>query len=338
MAEFSYDSSIAPMKGNFFSDVAASRGLTTGAASYLASKYTTEVDPYVQSQIKTQEDMLKSQYQQIAFKRQQLDLMSAADEAKAQREALETLPNDLQIITGIVNDPSKNSFEKLSAVGQYKMENSGRLTRNKSLINLVSSAEDTLRNKDETEKQKTALGYALATQGLPEAVKGVFGGDVSEGTGKQYYEAAAAINKQQEDSAKSSAKYKSDLNMREEEEKARTQQMTGQLAFLNRNLAQLDQMAAAKEEEGYAVGSLKDGSAKAPVSKNGVPQAAPFTFKPEDKVQLEEIIRTQNPMIEDADLSKYTSEQLYRNAYRSTTGAIKRLVGIPTSGIADKFK
>ena len=341
MADFSYDSAIAPMKGNFFADVAAAKGLTSSGAKYLTGKYTEEVSPYLESQIKTQDDMLKSQYQQLAFKRQQLDLMSAADEAKAQREALETLPTDLQNLTGIVNDPNKNNFEKLTAVGQYKMENAGRLTRNKSLINLVSSAEETLKIKDENEKQKSALGYALAAQGLPEAVKSVFGGDVAEGIGAQYFGAATAINQQKLAEAKSAAQNKAAIGSQKAIDQLRSQQYKAQLDFFTTNLSQLNAMGTKKAEEGYDVGSLKDASATGPVTKNKVPQAAPFKFEPEDKAQLEEIIRAVNPNISTADLSKFSDEELYRNAFRSVSGQVTGMLGIqsPSStNISSKFE
>ena len=340
MVDFSYDSAIAPMKSNFFSDVAATRGLTSDAASYLTSKYTAEVSPYLESQIKTQDDMLKSQYQQLAFKRQQLDLMTAADEAKAQREALETLPTDIQNLTGIVNDPNKSSFEKLTAVGQYKMENAGRLTRNKSLVNLVGAAEDTLKTKDETDKQKTALGYALASQGLPEAVKGVFGGEVSEGVGKQYYDAAAAIGEQKTTTARATLQSKAAFEAQKEQEKRRTQQYGAQLDFYKTRLAELNKIGAEKEEEGFAIGSLKDASSTGPVQKSGVPQAAPFKFKPEDKTQIEETIRAMYPAIGKADLSKFSDEDLFRNAYQLASKGVTNLLGIQSpsaSSISSKF-
>jgi len=341
MADFSYDSAIAPMKGNFFSDVAASRSLNADAARYLTSKYTAEVSPYLESQIKTQDDLLKSQYQQIAFKRQQLDLMAAADEAKAQREALETLPTDLQNLTGIVNDPNKNNFEKLTAVGQYKMDNAGRFARNKSLINLVSAAEDTLKAKDETEKQKSALGYALATQGLPDAVKNVFGGQVTEGAGAQYYGVATAINQQRTEEGKAAAQSKAAINAQEAQDKLKMSQFGAQLDYFKNYLTDLNKMGTKKEEEGYNVGSLKDASATGPVTKNNVPQAQPFKFQPEDKAQLEEILRSMYPTITSKDLSQFSDEDLYRNAFRSVSGQITNMLGIPTvtsSEFSSKFK
>lgn len=336
MADFSYDSAIAPMKGNFFADVAAAKGLTSGAARYLTSKYTEEVSPYLDAQIKSQDDMLKSQYQQIAFKRQQLDLMSAADEMKAQREALETLPTDLQNLTGIVNDPNKNNFEKLTAVGQYKMDNAGRLTRNKSLINLVSAAESTLKTKDEDEKQRSALGYALAAQGLPEAVKSVFGGNVAEGAGAQYFGAATAISEEKLAQAKSAAQYKAGLSAQKSQDQLRSQQFGAQLDYFRTNLSQLNAMGSKKSDEGYDVGSLKDASTTGPVTKNKVPQAEPFKFQPEDKAQLEEIIRSMNPNVATKDLSKFSDEELYRNAYQSVSGQLTGMLGL-TSPSANNF-
>ena len=341
MADFSYDSAIGPMKGNFFSDVAASRGLNADAARYLTSKYTAEVSPYLESQIKTQDDLLKSQYQQIAFKRQQLDLMTAADEAKAQREALETLPTDLQNLTGIVNDPNKNNFEKLTAVGQYKMDNAGRLTRNKSLINLVSAAEDTLKTKDETEKQKAALGYALATQGLPDAVKNVFGGEVAEGAGAQYFGVATAISQQKTQEGKAAAQSKAAINAQKSQDQLRSQQFGAQLDYFKDYLTDLNKMGSKKAEEGYNVGSLKDASATGPVMKNNVPQAQPFKFEPEDKAQLEEILRSMYPSLSSKDLSKFSDEELYRNAFRSVSGQVTGMLGIPSassSGLSSKFE
>jgi type II secretory pathway pseudopilin PulG len=341
MADFSYDTAIAPMKSNFFADVAAAKGLTSGAARYLTSKYTEEVSPFLEAQLKTQGDMLKSQYQQLAFKRQQLDLMTAADEAKAQREAMETLPTDIQNLTGIVNDPNKDNFEKLTAVNQYKMQNAGRFSRNQNLINLVSSAEQTLKTKDESEKQKTALGYALASQGLPEAVKSVFGGEVTEGVGKQYFDAASAIGQERLASAKSVAASKENAALRTQQEQRRTQQYGAQLDFYKTRLDELNRLATKKGEEGYDVGTLKEVGSTAPVSKRNVPQAEPFKFAPQDKAQIEETVRLLYPAIGDAELSKYSDEDLYRTAYRLASGGVSNLLGIesPTSSnISSKFE
>ena len=329
------------MKSNFFADVAAAKGLTSGASRYLTSKYTEEVSPYLDAQLKTQGDMLKSQYQQLAFKRQQLDLMTAADEAKAQREAMETLPTDIQNLTGIVNDPNKNNFEKLTAVGQYKMENAGRFARNQNLINLVSSAEQTLKTKDESEKQKTALGYALASQGLPEAVKSVFGNEVNEGVGKQYFDAASAINQEKQLAAKSMAASKRDTVLQKEQEQRRTQQFGAQLDFYKTRLDELNRLAVKKEEEGFDIGTLKDSGSAAPVPKKNVPQAAPFKFDAQDKAQLEETVRLLYPSIGAADLAKYSDEDLYRTAYRLASGGVTNLLGIqsPTSSnFSSKFE
>lgn len=340
MADFSYDTAIAPMKSNFFADVAAAKGLTSGAAKYLTSKYTEEVSPYLEAQLKTQGDMLKSQYQQLAFKRQQLDLMTAADEAKAQREAMETLPTDIQNLTGIVNDPNKDNFEKITAVNQYKMQNAGRFSRNQNLINLVSSAEQTLKAKDESEKQKNALGYALTSQGLPEAVKSVFGGEVNEGAGKQYFDAASAIAQERQQAAKSIAASKTNAALQTQQEQRRTQQYGAQLDFYKSRLDELNKLAAKKEEEGYEVGSLKEAGSTTPVPKKGVPQAEPFKFAPQDKAQVEETIRLLYPAIGNAELSKYSDEELYRTAYRLASGGVSNLLGIesPTSStFSSKF-
>lgn len=339
MADFSYDSSIAPMKGNFFSDVAASRGLTSRSAGMLTKKYLSEVSPILESQLKTQEDMLKTQYQQLAFKRQQLDLTTAADEARAQRESLETLPVDIQNLTAIVNDPNKTNFEKLGSIGQYKIDNSGRFTSNKGLVNLVNSAEETLKLKDANEKQKESLGYSLATQGMPEAVAGVFGGEVETGAGKQYYDAAKAISERQKESAKATRQEKLSEEQQTEARKREAQQFTGQLDQLKSSLSQLNQMATqkAEDQEAPTVGSLKEGKPSG-VPAPGIPKAVPFTLKPEDKVSVEEIIRSQNPLLGKKDLSQFSDEELFRQAYRSTTGSIKKLVGLPESDLSTKFE
>ena len=340
MADFSYDTAIAPMKSNFFADVAAAKGLTSGAAKYLTSKYAEEVSPYLEAQLKTQGDMLKSQYQQLAFKRQQLDLMTAADEAKAQREAMETLPTDIQNLTGIVNDPTKNNFEKLTAVNLYKMENVNRFSRSQSLTNLASSAEQMLKAEDESEKQKNALGYALASQGLAGAVKSVFGGEINEGAGKQYFDAASAIGQERLASAKSVAASKENAALRTQQEQRRTQQYGAQLDFYKSALDDLNKLASKKEEEGFEVGSLKEAGSTTPVPKKGVPQAEPFKFAPQDKAQVEETIRLLYPAIGNAELSKYSDEELYRTAYRLASGGVSNLLGIesPTSStFSSKF-
>ena len=82
-----------------------------------------------------------------------------------------------------------------------------------------------------------------------------------------------------------------------------------------------------KDEGDMEIGTLKDG-AKTPA----IPKARPFAFATEDRIELEVMVRDLNPLFKNRNLSDYTDEDLYRDAFKSTTRKLRNTRGSSSSG------
>lgn len=86
MALFDYASDIAPMKGNYFSDIASSQ-MSDREKSYLAQKYTTDVMPLLKAQNENLASMNKAALEQLSFQRAMTDYQSEALKLQQERDA-----------------------------------------------------------------------------------------------------------------------------------------------------------------------------------------------------------------------------------------------------------
>jgi hypothetical protein len=133
-------------------------------------------------------------------------------------------------------------------------------------------------------------------------------------------------------SKKEEAEQKGARAQRTELLKRETAQQTAQIGMLNNYMSTLRKLAPQEADVGGDIGTLKGGP-----TTTAVPQAQPFKFAPENRVELEEMMRDLNPMLENEDLSKYSDENLYRIAVRSTTSSLKKLSGFQSGFPSNRF-
>jgi hypothetical protein len=328
MDAFSYSSDIAPLQRNYFADVAAARGLSENEKSMLTSQYASKMEASLDSQIKSVNSLIDAQASELNFREQQFKLKQAADAAKLERDALTAIPEITKQITGIMADPSLDDATRTAKIAEYKFQNVGIVSNSKTVSNVFTAAEGTIEARKADRDRVNALINPLIQTGQSETLKKVLEGK-NIPMANDYIIAAEAVGA----SKKEEAEQKGARAQRTELLKRETAQQTAQIGMLNNYMSTLRKLAPQEADVGGEIGTLKGGP-----TTTAVPQAQPFKFAPENRVELEEMMRDLNPMLENEDLSKYSDENLYRSAVRSTTSSLKKLSGFDSGFRSDKFR
>jgi hypothetical protein len=331
MDAFSYSSDIAPLQRNYFADVAAARGLSENEKSMLTSQYASKMEASLDSQIKSVNSLIDAQASELNFREQQFKLKQAADAAKLERDALTAIPEITKQITGIMADPSLDDAARTAKIAEYKFQNVGIVSNSKTVSNVFTAAEGTIEARKADRDRVNALINPLIQTGQSETLKKVLEGK-NIPMANDYIIAAEAVGA----SKKEEAEQKGARAQRTELLKRETAQQTAQVGLMNSYMDTLRRLSPpeAKDAEGMTIGTL---GGKAPTT-GAIPQAQPFKFDTEDRIQIEEMMRNLNPMLEDEDLSKYSDENLYRSAVRSTTSTLNKLSGFDSGFRSDKFR
>jgi hypothetical protein len=327
MDAFSYSSDIAPLQRNYFADVAAARGLSENEKSMLSSQYASKLEASLDSQIKSVNSLIDAQASELNFREQQFKLKQAADAAKLERDALTAIPEITKQITGIMADPSLDDATRTAKIAEYKFQNVGIVSNSKTVSNVFTAAEGTIEARKADRERVNALINPLIQTGQSETLKKVLEGK-NIPMANDYIIAAEAVGA----SKKEEAEQKGARAQRTELLKRETAQQTAQIGMLNNYMSTLRKLAPQEADVGGEIGTLKGGP-----TTTAVPQAQPFKFAPENRVELEEMMRDLNPMLENEDLSKYSDENLYRIAVRSTTSSLKKLSGFQSGFPSNRF-
>lgn len=315
-AGFSYEADIAPLRGQNFGGV-TSMGLARERA----------LDR--ENELRIMEIQEAGRNRAIAFQQQQLDLERRAEEARRQREALNAVPDVTKNLTSIMDDPSKDDATKAVEIARYKMDAAGLATVSPTISNLFSTAENTLKARQAQQERVNGLAYALMQTGQTEALKNIFK-DSDNPMAGDYLAAAEAIAAARKAESESRAASEEAKSRREQEIKAQDEER----GYLEGYMSTLRKLAppTAKEDDLASIGSLKGGG-----TAPQIPQAKPFKFSTEDRIELQEMMLDLNPMLENKDLEGYSDENLYRAALRSTTSKIRRFRGDSSGFRKDKF-
>jgi hypothetical protein len=273
----------------------------------------------------------RNRIQELEFERQKMQLENAKEAARLEREALTAVPEVTKALTSVMQDPSLDDSAKTAKVAELKFQYAGPATSSKTIGSLFSAAEGTIQSRKAESDRTGTLAYALAQTGQADAVRKLYEGK-TDPLAQEYITAADAISA----AKKAESEQRGRTAMNKELIKRETAQQTAQIGLMNSYMDTLRRLAPpeTKEAEGITVGTL-DG--KAPTT-GAVPQAQPFKFATQDRIELEEMMRDLNPMLENEDLSKYSDENLYRTAVRSTTSSLKKLSGFDSGFRSDKFR
>jgi hypothetical protein len=312
MAEFSYESDIAPMRGgNFYS---GSVPVGSDYQRFLTMKSLVDKDS-------------RNRIQELEFERQKMQLENAKEAARLEREALTAIPEVTKALTSVMQDPSLDDSAKTAKVAELKFQYANPAASSKTIGSLFTAAEGTIEARKADRDRVNALINPLIQTGQSETLKKVLEGK-NIPMANDYIIAAEAVGA----SKKEEAEQKGARAQRTELLKRETAQQTAQIGMLNNYMSTLRKLAPQEADVGGEIGTLKGGP-----TTTAVPQAQPFKFAPENRVELEEMMRDLNPMLENEDLSKYSDENLYRTAVRSTTSSLKKLSGFQSGFRSDKF-
>jgi hypothetical protein len=315
-AGFSYESDIAPLRGSNFGGVVSPAGLERERM----------LDR--ESAMRIAKIEASSRNQEIAFRQQQLELERAAEATRLEREALTVVPEVTKALTSVMNDPSLDDTTKTIKVAELKFRYAGPATVSRTIGSLFTTAEGTNEARKADRDRVNALINPLIQTGESETLKKVLEGK-NIPLANDYIIAAEAVgaSKKAEAEQKGAGAQRTELLRRE------TAQQTAQVGILNDYMSTLRSLAPQEADVGGEIGTL---GGKAPTT-GAIPQAQPFKFDTEDRIQIEEMMRNLNPMLENEDLSKYSDENLYRSAVRSTTSTLNKLSGFDPRFPSNRF-
>ena len=320
MAEFSYESDIAPLRGDMFRGKPVPVGVDY--QRFLSTK------KMVEDELKSEQSQIQSQRAQLEFERQQLEISRAAEAAKAEREALAAIPEVTRQLESVMGDPSLDDVSKATEIAKLKFKNINGVSNSRTFGNLFTAAEGTLESRKADRDRVNAMINPLIQSGQSETLKKVLEGK-NVPMANDYIAVAEAVGA----SKQAEAQQKGAVAQRKELMKRETAQQTAQIGLLNNYMETLRRLAPQEAAVGGDIGTLKGRP-----TTTAIPQAQPFKFAPENRIELEEMMRDLNPMLENEDLSKYSDDNLYRIAVRSTTSSLKKLSGFESGFRSDKFR
>lgn len=332
MGEFSYSSDIAPLQRNYFSDVSAARGLSERESSMLTSQYVAKVNANLDEQIKIAGSMMEAQRDELLFREQQFKLKQASDAAKLERDNLTKIPEVTQQLTSVLNDPSLDDTSKTIKIAELKFKNVDLLTNSKTANNLFTAADGQIESRKADRDRVNALINPLVQTGQSETLKKILEGK-NIPMSEDYVTAAEAVRVSKIEEAKRAGESELQKEQRKAAITRETTQQSAQVGLLNNYLTTLQKLAPEEAEVGGEIGTLTGKPSTA-----AIPQVQPFKFSRENRIELEEMMRDLNPMLENEDLSKYSDDNLYRSAVRSTTSSLKKLSGFDSGFRSDKFR
>jgi hypothetical protein len=313
MAEFSYESDIAPMRGgNFYS---GSVPVGSDYQRFLTMKSLVDKDS-------------RNRIQELEFERQKMQLENAKEAARLEREALTAIPEVTKALTSVMQDPSLDDSAKTAKVAELKFQYANPAASSKTIGSLFTAAEGTIEARKADRDRVNALINPLIQTGQSETLKKVLEGK-NIPMANDYIIAAEAVGA----SKKEEAEQKGARAQRTELLKRETAQQTAQIGVLNNYMSALRKLAPQEADVGGEIGTLKGGP-----TTTAIPQAQPFKFAPENRIELEVMVRDLNPMLEKEDLSKYSDDNLYRVAVQSTTSSLRKLSGFESGFRSDKFR
>jgi hypothetical protein len=328
MADFNYSNDIAPLKGNYFSGRSYSRGMSQDELAGIQEQEISNLERQNAMRLNSIKTSNAIRESELKFLEQELALRKAKDDARIERDALLAIPEVTKQLTSVLNDPSTDDSVKTAQISELKFRNVNLATTSRTVNNLFTAAEGTIEARKADRDKVNSLINPLVQSGQPEALRKVLEGRNVPMT-EEYIVVAEAVNASKQEAAQQ----RGAIAQQKELMKRETAQQTAQIGLLNNYMETLRRLAPQEAAVGGEIGTLKGGP-----TTTTVPQAQPFKFAPENRIELEEMMRDLNPMLENEDLSKYSDDNLYRSAVRSTTSSLKKLSGFDSGFRSDKFR
>ena len=313
MEDFSYSSDISPLKGNYFSG----SSLSDRERSMLSSKYKTATDAALDSQLKSQKEMLQTQSQALDFERTKFALESAKKEARQQVEFEKLYPEISKRIVGIQSDTSLDPLSRIANLEKTRTEYGDAVIKNPQLNTIFNASINGISAFETEKNRRDTMAMQLVNLGAKDVIKTMYP-DINTGMGKTLYDAADAVDVQR----KEETKLKKDIATQQLEVDQAKAARKLDLDILKGHESALRSFAPKGTSDDDFIAALQTGVAPtATKDKDGKPLAVPETptLSPFQVMDLKEIMMDLNPSLQQ-DPSKLDSvppEELYRYAFRA---------------------
>lgn len=319
MAEFSYESDIAPLRGGNFWTGPVPTGMEY--QKFLTTKN------FIERGLQAEKAALESERAKLAFEGQRTQLEEATRKIREERDALAVLPDITKRLTEIRENPELDDTQKIIKSAELESEYTTAATRSPEIKNLFGTFNNSIKAKKEDLDRSNNLAYTLIQSGQGEAAKKILEGrtDPMAANFMVAADAVSAAKKKESESKTASEEQKFARGLDKEMRAAQT-------SLLNRYMETLDKVQPPKNEA-VEFGTLKtDGKTPA------IPQVKPFKLPEEDKYQIQDMIRSLNDNIDEEKLKSASDEQLYKTALESVTGTLKNLAGFRSQFNRDAFR
>ena len=323
MSEFSYNSDIAPLRNNFFSDIASSRSLSEREKGMLNSQYSARLKSSLEAQSKAADAMIETQKQQIAFAEADLRLKTTRKQIQDQLDLEEALPKIEPMLTALIDDQNMDTPTKILQAEKYRLQfgKFGSPLINNYFDNTIKA----LGTKDVNEALRKQAAYDVARLGDKTGAQSIVG------TGTEAAQTLGVLAdtvRQKQLQELKSQKEQSLFESQEEKEKGKTEVLKNQLEYIQRLTPARDELKTG--ERGWGEGTT---------GTTGTTDVTQPFLKPVDKIALLKMYKNFNPIatnigekdISDYDLVEGVYGKLY-DEYTTRTGAK------PASKISEKSK
>ena len=324
MDEFSYSSDIAPLRKDYFSDIASSRSLSQQEKGMLSSQFLSRQKSLLEEQNKAAASMLETQRQQLAFQEADLRLKTTRKQIQDQLDLEEALPKIEPMLTALIDDPNMDTPTKILNVEKARL---GYAKYGSPLVNnYFDNTVKALGTKDVNEALRKQAAYDVAKLGDKSAAQTI------AGTGTEAAESlgilADTVRQKQQQEAESEQQ-KTLFGIQSEKEKGKTEVLKNQLDYIQKLSAVKDELTGGEKEFGAAATAVTDEDKR----------KQPF-LKPVDKIALIKMYKMYNPTAANIDENDIKNDydlvtDVYGKVYDEYT---TRTGAKPASKISEKSK
>lgn len=315
---FSYDSDIAPLRGDNFGGALSPAYFAQQNLDRQSMNLRREGMAVKIAQI-NQAAENQARNAQLEFERANLAITETRRQIKNTLDMEQQLGTISPILNSIVENKDLDPIAQVSEIEKLRLQNSKYTVPNPAFNNIFDSAVKSVQQRNASSEQVNQAAYLMAQDGDAEGVKNTFGGNVSSGAAKAFYDLAQSRTKKIQGISAAAAK--------EQQQQIGEKQRGDTLSSYNEQLKVLQGIKPESSDKPLQ-GNTKFGA-------SGTGQTAP-TYSMETVKQLETIYRRLNPSKRKADLSGMSPEELYKESLEGTYAEIDRLTGNPIQSTISK--
>ena len=303
---FSYESDIAPLRGNNF-------GGAISPAYFAQQKFLREGMDVAReaSAVRIAEIQQAAQRQQLAFEGQRLQLEQTKKEIKDRLDAEAMYPKIMEQIGGIANDQSLDTPTKVQNLQKLKLSYGRPVFSNPDLKNAFDSTIEGITTKDQYDTARLNVGAQLAASGQTKAAEAALTG-LDPRIVQPLVGAAASVEAQQKEKLGRETISEQQELQREQQEKYQTLNLEALKESESALRALTPKGLSGKSEDDI----LNLISQRGAAGKDGAQVPQQPLFNPVQQRELQEIMLDLNPTLKPEELKGIPPEELFGSALR----------------------